>query len=218
MAASVRRTNVRVVLAAVVAGAGGVSSVLAGCDEPPTGQKTTQGTTGSGASQTPKEQPKAEAKAPPKGQPEKPAREKVTIGGKDFKLEPALDDPTRFKGLSGRESIDADGGMLFVFTQPRPLYFVMRDCPIPIDIIFLDATGRVTATHKMVPEEPRTDEEKKLDPDGVNAKYEARLKRYSSRYDAQFVIELKGNTLDSLNVKEGDQVKLDVAALKKRAS
>jgi len=202
--------------AALLIGTGGISAGLAGCDDPPKGAGTKQSST---------KQPAGDASSAKKSD-DKPALEKVSIGGKDFKLEPALTDAVRQKGMGDRTEITEDGGMLFVFPRPRNLYFVMRDCVIPIDIIFLDATGRVTAMHKMVPEEPRTAEEKKLVPpyDGAppeqwsNQKYEDRLKRYPSRYDAQFVIELRGNTLDSLKIKEGDQIKLDLAGLKKRAT
>lgn len=143
---------------------------------------------------------------------------KVTIKDKEFKLELALDDTKRFKGLSDRKEIPKDGGMLFVFAQRdvEVHEFVMRDCPVPIDIIFLDSSGRVTAKHKMKVEEPRKpDEPETKDPS--DDKYEQRLKRYSSKYPAQFVIELAGDTLDTLEVKEGDKVKLDTVALKKRA-
>ncbi len=177
--------------------------------------------------------PKAPAKASAKDQPmakpgEKPAEkplgtvvaeaeyEMVTIAGQEFKLEAALNDVTRFKGLSDRKEIAAKGGMLFAFPRARRLDFVMRECPIPIDIIFLDGSGRVTAFHKMLAEEPRRADEPKNDADPTLDKYESRLKRYGSTYDAQFVIEIKADTLDSLNLKEGDQIKLDVVGLKKR--
>lgn len=141
---------------------------------------------------------------------------KVTIKDKEFKLELALDDTKRFKGLSDRKEIPKEGGMLFVFKRAEEREFVMRDCPIPIDIIFLDGAGRVTAKHKMKVEEPRKADEPKTD-DPTQDKYEQRLKRYNSKYPAQFVIELAGDTLDTLEVKEGDKVKLDTVALKKRA-
>ncbi|MEY3231539.1 MAG: hypothetical protein RL689_1628 [Planctomycetota bacterium] len=150
---------------------------------------------------------------------------KVTIAGRTFTLEIASDDQTRFKGLSGRTKIDADGGMLFVFKKPSDMEFVMRDCPIPIDIIFVDGSGRVTAFHKMTPEPPRTEAEKQLSPPfkdapqwtWTNAAYEARLKRYPSKFAAQYVIELAGNTLDTLKLKQNDQVVFDRAAMKKLA-
>jgi uncharacterized membrane protein (UPF0127 family) len=140
----------------------------------------------------------------------------VSLDGKKFHLELALEQEKRFKGLSGRTEIPADGGMLFVFPEPMVTAFVMRDCPIPIDIIFLDGTGRITAMHKMQAEAPATDEEKQIDPQTRLPKYEARLKKYPSKFATQFVIELKGNTLDGLKLKEGEKVDVD-AGLKKRA-
>lgn len=162
------------------------------------------------------------AKVKPGEKPAEPAAaeveyETVTIAGKDFKLEAALNDQTRFKGLSGRTEIAADGGMLFVFPFTRKLEFVMRDCPIPIDIIFLDGSGRITAFHKMATEEPRQADEPPNEKDPKLDRYESRLRRYSSKYSAQFVIELKADTLDTLGLHEGDQVKLDTVGLKKRA-
>lgn len=133
----------------------------------------------------------------------------VDIGGKRFYLELALDNATRVKGLSGRTFIEEDGGMLFVFPRPANQNFVMRDCPIPIDIIFLDATGRIVAMHQMTPEEPRRPDES---PDA----YERRLKLYPSRFAAQYAIELRGGMLDSLKLSDGQKIELD-PSLKSRA-
>ena len=149
----------------------------------------------------------------------------VTVAGEKFNLELALDDKTRFHGLSDRTDIAPDGGMLFCFTRASVQEFVMRDCPIPIDIIYLDPAGRVVAFYKMVPEPPRSEEEQKLTPPfkgapdwaGTNDAYEKRLKRYPSGFASQFVIELKGNTLDRLKIAKGDKVDLDVVGLKARA-
>jgi len=70
----------------------------------------------------------------------------------------------------------------------------------------------------MTPEPPRTEAEKVNDPGQTfNRQYEERLKRYHSKFAAQFVIELKGNTLDGLNVKVADKFDLDIARLKKLA-
>ncbi len=153
--------------------------------------------------------------------------ETVKIGPTTFKLDLALDDEHRFKGLSGRTDIPADGGLLFVFPDRAVAKqaFVMRDCPVPIDIIYLDRSGRIVAMYEMAAETPRTDAEKELSapagyPDWAktNPAYEARLKKYPSKYAAQFVIELKGGTLKTLGLKEGQKIQLDTASLKKRAS
>jgi hypothetical protein len=150
---------------------------------------------------------------------------RVTISGRTFNLELAIDEEKRFRGLSGREVIPADGGMLFVFPRPMATWFVMRDCPVPIDIIFLDPTGRITAMHEMQPDPPRAENEKELDPpfsgapawSWVNQAYEERLSKFPSKYAAQFAIELKGGTLPSLNLNAGDKIELDLKGLVARA-
>jgi len=139
----------------------------------------------------------------------------VKLSGKWFHLELALDDTVRVKGLGQRDHIEEDGGMLFVFTQPRETAFVMRDCPIPIDIIYLDATGRIVAMHQMQPDPPRGPDEGK--PGEIVEKYEKRLKQYPSRFPMQMAIELKGGTLPGLKLKEGEKIDLPITDLKKRA-
>lgn len=134
----------------------------------------------------------------------------VSIGGKPFTLELANDQNLRVKGLSGRTSIADDGGMLFVFpdSEVGKHEFVMRDCPIPIDIIFLDRSRRVTATHAMKVEEARREGEDMM-------AYENRLKRYPSRFDSQFAIELQGGMLEKLSVKPGELINIDPALASK---
>lgn len=135
---------------------------------------------------------------------------KVVISGETFHLEPALDDATRFLGLGGRKEIAKDGGMLFVFPYAARQSFVMRDCPIPIDIAYLDPAGRVVRIHEMVPEDPQKPGESDYD-------YNERLHRYDSRFPAQFVVEVAGGRLREIGLGEGDLVKFDVQGLKARA-
>lgn len=139
----------------------------------------------------------------------------VKVDGKTYHLELALDNPVRFKGLAGRETIEPDGGMLFVFPRALNLEFVMRDCLADIDILFLDASGRVVATHHMPKEPLRGEGEGEVGDE--NPAYHSRLKRYPSRFASQFVIELAGGELEKLEVKPGDRIQLDIAGLKKRA-
>ncbi len=131
----------------------------------------------------------------------------VKVDGKTFYLELAVNDSTRVKGLGDRTFIEPDGGMLFAFPRADKREFVMRDCTIPIDILFLDANGLVVAQHAMVPEDPKGKEESASD-------YEQRLPRYSSQFDARYAVELAGGTLEQMNVSEGDRVELDLKKLK----
>lgn len=135
---------------------------------------------------------------------------RINISGKPFVLELAIDQASRVQGLSGRTSIADNGGMLFVFpdSEVGKHEFVMRDCPIPIDIIFLDRSRRVTATHAMKVEEARREGEDMM-------AYENRLKRYPSRFDSQFAIELQGGMLEKLTVKPGELINIDPALASK---
>lgn len=139
-----------------------------------------------------------------------PERVPVSITGRTFRLELALDDATRFRGLSGRGEIAPDDGMLFVFPYAARLAFVMRDCDAPIDIAYLDGAGRIVSMYTMQPEDPRRPGESDYD-------YEQRLRKYQSRFPAQFVVELRGGRLDELGVVVGDKMKFDTAGLKARA-
>lgn len=146
--------------------------------------------------------------------------ESVKLNGSWFHLEIAADQPTRVRGLGGRDYIAPDGGMLFVFPRAEQLSFVMRDCLVPIDIIYLDATGRITAMHQMTTEplpEPKHEAETDAAYNQRRIAYEMSLTRYPSRYAAQFVIELAGGKLDELELSEGDKVDLDLIRLKSLA-
>jgi uncharacterized membrane protein (UPF0127 family) len=139
-----------------------------------------------------------------------PARVWVALGGETFDLELARTPAERQRGLSGRARIPRNGGMLFVFPRPQPLSMVMRDCPAPIDVAFLDAAGRVVAVHEMSPEPPRRPGEGALD-------YERRLPVYPSGAPAQFAIETAGGRLRQLGIAPGERVALDFEGLARDA-
>ncbi|MEM6459992.1 MAG: DUF192 domain-containing protein [Planctomycetota bacterium] len=129
--------------------------------------------------------------------------QRVEIADKTFTLELAMTRQTRYRGLSGRDHVADDGGMLFVFPNEARREFVMRDCLVPIDILFLDPTGRVMNTHAMAVEPPDTPER--------------RLRRYPSDGPTSLAIELAGGTVARLGVTPGDTVALPVLELKRRA-
>lgn len=142
--------------------------------------------------------------APSSAQGGLPTRE-VVIGSERFRLEVAADPAAMYRGLGGRRTIPRNGGMLFVHPAPRPLAMVMRDCPIPIDVAFLDAEGRVLNVHTMPPEPPRRPGEDAI-------AYEARLPSYPSAGPAQYAIELAGGRFAELGVKPGDRIDVAPAA------
>jgi hypothetical protein len=130
----------------------------------------------------------------------------VRIGGERFTLEVARDPATLFRGLGGRTHIDPHGGMLFVLHSPRATAFVMRDCPIQIDVAFLDGEGRVIAIHEMQPEPPRRADESA-------GAYESRLRPYPSGLPSLYAIETAGGRLRALGLRGGDKIEINREAL-----
>lgn len=134
----------------------------------------------------------------------------VDLGGTRFVVELAAEAALQYRGLSGRESIDPLGGMLFVYPTPRAMQFVMRDCLVPIDIAFLDPRGEVVGIHAMEVEAPRQPWESARE-------YEQRLRRYGSPPGAQFALELAGGRLRELGVEVGSRAVFDLATVLARA-
>lgn len=142
----------------------------------------------------------------------KPNIEQVVIGGETFALEVSADSQSRQHGLMERTEIPDHGGMLFVFPDNEVVVqnFWMGNCPIDMDILFLDPRGVVTAAHRMKAEPPRS-------PNESEAEYDRRMPRYSSGYPAQFAIELKAGTIERLRIRVDDRIRLDLDRLKAMA-
>ena len=75
----------------------------------------------------------------------------MQIGTKTFTLEVADTNDSRRTGLMQRKSMPADHGMIFVFAEEQPLGFWMKNTLIPLDVIYLDAKGKVVSIKKLEP-------------------------------------------------------------------
>jgi uncharacterized protein len=95
----------------------------------------------------------------------------------------------RTRGLMYRESLAPDAGMLFIFDESARQSFWMRNTLIPLDMIFIDDTGRIVGIVERA--EPQT-----LTGRGVNE---------PSRY----VLEVNGGWSAAHGVAKGDTVKLE---------
>lgn len=69
------------------------------------------------------------------------------FGETGFSVEIADDPEERARGLMFRESMASGAGMLFVYEQPGPARFWMKNTPLALDMIFADARGVVTHVH-----------------------------------------------------------------------
>ncbi|MDD3002955.1 MAG: DUF192 domain-containing protein [Candidatus Shapirobacteria bacterium] len=113
---------------------------------------------------------------------------KIKIGNTNYNIELATTIAQKTKGLSGRNTLCKNCGMLFTFGFETNLPFWMKDTLIPLDMIWLDKNGKIvdiqTATE-------------------INS-----TKIYQNQLPAQFVIELNVNDSQKINLKIGDIIDL----------
>ena len=76
----------------------------------------------------------------------------VHIGANTLTIEIAADNGARRVGLSKRQTLAADGGMLFVYQKPRVICLWMKDTHIPLEALFLKPDGEIINTAQMKPE------------------------------------------------------------------
>lgn len=109
---------------------------------------------------------------------------KIKIADTDYKIELAKTSSQKIKGLSKRESLCPKCGMLFIFGFETELPFWMKDTLIPLDMIWLDKTGKIV---------------------DIKAATEINSQKiYRNESPAQYVLELNLNDSQKLNLKTGD--------------
>ena len=117
-----------------------------------------------------------------------PKKISIPVGQKTLFLELALDDPTREKGLMHRNHLGKAEGMLFVFENPQPMRFWMKNTRIPLDIGYFGTDGRLKEVHRGQP----------FDLSGMPSRSQS----------LQFVIELNAGEFKRLGIKIGDRIDL----------
>lgn len=117
----------------------------------------------------------------------------ITIKEKEFNPEVAETPEEKQIGLSQRNSIDENEGMIFKFEKPDYYSFWMKNMRFPIDIIFIKE-NKITTIYKFV-DPPKTENES--------------LQVYQPKEPSDIVLELKEGTSDKYGFKEGDVVKIE---------
>jgi len=75
----------------------------------------------------------------------------LSLKGERVIAEVAATEATRTTGLMNRFSIQPDHGMLFVFEEPQPLAFWMKNTYMPLSIAFIGRDGRILNIDDMAP-------------------------------------------------------------------
>lgn len=75
----------------------------------------------------------------------------IYIKGNPLSVELATTPTSRGCGLSQRDELPKNRGMLFIFSDLRPRNFWMKDTFIPLSIAYLDKSGRIFSLQDMLP-------------------------------------------------------------------
>jgi uncharacterized membrane protein (UPF0127 family) len=93
---------------------------------------------------------------PADGKPQSLPITTIKVGPHPVAAEVAATPDQRTIGLMYRFSLPADHGMLFVFPEPQPLSFWMRNTYIPLSIAYIDVEGRILNVVEMAPRSDAT--------------------------------------------------------------
>lgn len=103
-----------------------------------------------------------------------------------FNVEVAFTPDQQRRGLMFRTDLAADGGMLFDFRTAQNVSMWMKNTLIPLDMFFIDSTGRVTfIAENTTPESTSV---------------------ISSTVPVRWVLEVAGGTASRLKIKAGDHI------------
>lgn len=111
----------------------------------------------------------------------------VKIAGQNIKVNLAATDKAREQGLSGRNDLKENEGMLFIFDHEGLYSFWMKDMNFPIDIIWINKDLKVVYIKK-------------------NALPESYPETYSPSENAKYVLEVVSDFSEKNDLKAGDSV------------
>lgn len=114
----------------------------------------------------------------------------INVGGVELEVEVATTPEEYILGLMYRDTLEENGGMLFIFPKERFLSFWMKDTRIPLSIAFIKANGRIAQIESMKPYS---------------------LDTHVSKEKVKYALEMKEGWFKAHNVKEGDAVKIPLA-------
>jgi uncharacterized membrane protein (UPF0127 family) len=121
-------------------------------------------------------------------------RRLLRVGEMTVSVEIADTPEQRTRGLSGRENLGENEGLLFIFPESQQRSFWMKDMRFPLDMVFIDE-GEVVEIVRGVPAPSEGS-------DGTEI-------RVVSKFPAEWVLEVNSGWVERQGVKLEDSVKLD---------
>lgn len=126
--------------------------------------------------------------------PPKTTFSELQINDKILKVEIADTSSKRNKGLGGRSSLGENEGMLFVFEKPDKYPFWMKGLSFPLDFVWIMDLKVVDVLENVVPP--------------TSGQPDSSLPIYSAKENINKVLEVPAGTIQKLNIKVGDTIKL----------
>lgn len=112
--------------------------------------------------------------------------DELKINDQVLKIEIADEETERIKGLSGRDTLAENSGLLFVFEKEAYYSIWMKEMNFPIDIAWLDKNKKIVHL------------ESNVSPDTYP-------KTFVSKEPALYVLEVSAGFFTKNNIKAGDQ-------------
>lgn len=127
--------------------------------------------------------------------PQQPVIKNLKINDKTLKVEIADTQDKRTKGLSGREKIASDEGILFIYPNLGKYQFWMKGLQFSLDFIWIKDNTIVDIIKNVQP--PLLSEK------------DADLLIYVSKVEVNKILEVNGGTADRLDIRIGDNIDLE---------
>lgn len=108
----------------------------------------------------------------------------IVVGGVPLSVERAVTDEQHQRGLSGREFLGYNNGMLFVFDKPAKYRIWMKDMLFPIDVFWISQDGVITDVWE-------------------EAQPESYPYVYEPAHDAKYILEATAGFARVYNIKAG---------------
>lgn len=114
----------------------------------------------------------------------------VSVGGENLTVTLSTTPESQSKGLTIKNSIAQNEGMLFIFKSPQKYSFWMKDMKFPIDILWADSSGKIVHI------------EKNLQP----CVFFLPCPSYSPNDNSLYVLEVISNFTNKFDINIGDQI------------
>lgn len=126
--------------------------------------------------------------------PQSPVFKQLEINNTKLFVEIADTEAKRSKGLGDKQSLNPDEGMLFIFSSVSKYPFWMKGLTFPLDFVWVEGDKVVDLTPNVQSPTP--------------GQTDTTLPIYQSKEDIDKVLEISAGTIQRLNIKVGDTIKI----------